>query len=271
MAAWSGAGIAITLATANPAYRALALGAALLVVTRFAPSKTGLGVLFRTAGLASCAAVLLNLVLSHVGAHPFVHLPDALPGVGGEMTLESLAFGVSAGLGIAGCILFVAPLSLLLEPHQVLEALPRWLERTGIAVAVALALVPGIGRSFTAVREAQQMRGWRPRGLASWAEVRVPVMLTAAEDAIRLAEAMEARAFASGPRTSYGVPSWSPGDVVVVLGAVVAAASFIGERLVGLVPEWYPYPDLAPPEVAPLAAASCLLLVLPLAGWRSQP
>ena len=71
--------------------------------------------------------------------------------------------------------------------------MPAPLERTGIAVATSLNLVSGFGRTFTAVRDAQRMRGWRPRGIRSWNEVLVPVVLTAIEDSVLLAEAMEAR------------------------------------------------------------------------------
>jgi energy-coupling factor transport system permease protein len=271
LAAWSFAGLAITLLSAQPAYRALGLLAALLVVLHFAPGGPQRALLLKACGVACCTAIVLNVALSHVGAHAVVHVPDALPAVGGDLTLESLVFGISAALGIAASILFVSPLALLLETHQVLDALPRWLERTGITITVALSLVPGIARSITAVREAQQLRGWRARGLGSWREVLVPVVMTAVEDSIRLAEAMEARAFGSGRRSRYVRPSWTAQDALVLCGAAVAAAGFAGSRVLGLVPEWYPYPELTIPELSLPGVAACLLLLIPLVAWRSQP
>jgi len=122
-------------------------------------------------------------------------LPDALPLLGGPLTLESLAFGGAIGLGLVAALLSVAPLSLILEPHDVVDAMPAALERTGIAVATSLNLVSGFGRTFTEVRDAQRMRGWKPGGLRSWNEILVPVVLTAIEDSVLLAESMEARAF----------------------------------------------------------------------------
>jgi len=95
-------------------------------------------------------------------------------------------------------------------------------------VATSLNLVSGFGRTFGAVRDAQRMRGWRPRGLRSWNEVLVPVVLTAIEDSVLLAEAMEARGFGAGHRTSYSGTGWSRRDVAVAAASVGAAVLFIG-------------------------------------------
>jgi energy-coupling factor transport system permease protein len=141
--------------------------------------------------------------------------------------------------------------------------MPRPLERTGIAVATSLNLVSGFGRTFTAVRDAQRMRGWRPRGLRSWNEVLVPVLLTAIEDSVVLAEAMEARGFGAGRRTSYSSRRPSGWDRVVVASAVGAAAAFIGLRFVGIPVDWYPYPTMYLPPINPVLVLACLALSLP--------
>src|SRR5439155_83909 len=84
------------------------------------------------------------------------------------------------------------------------------------ALAASFNLVPAVARSFTAVREAQLMRGWRPRGPGSWGELVVPVVLTTIEDSIQLAESMEARAFGSGRRTHYAISTWSRLDALII-------------------------------------------------------
>jgi hypothetical protein len=124
-------------------------------------------------------------------------------------------------------------------------------------------LVSGIGRTFVSVRDAQQMRGWRPRGLRSWNEVLVPVVLTVIEDSVLLAEAMEARGFGAGRRHGRSrnrhVPT-SPGMPRV---ARPAAALFAVMRLAGVAMDWYPYPTLALPPIHPLLVAGSIALVLP--------
>ena len=125
-------------------------------------------------------------------------------------------------------------------------------------------MVPGIGRSYVTIREAQTVRGWRPRGPRSYAEILVPVVLTSMESSIQLAEAMEARAFGSGPRTRWMPEAWRAGDTLVTLAAALATALFLAGRVSGLVADWYPYPVPTVPLVNPLLVAACLLLLTPV-------
>ncbi len=225
--------------------------------------------------LAAALAALINLLASHTGADVFARLPDGLPLVGGPLTLESLAFGGALGLGLVAALLSVAPLSLVLEPHDVVDAMPAALERTGIAVATSLNLVSGFGRTFTEVRDAQRMRGWKPGGLRSWNEVLVPVVLTAIEDSVLLAEVdggpgirSRADGRATPPRASVRE------SIAVVAAALAAAALFIGLRVAGVPMDWYPYPTLSLPPIHPLAVAGCLGLALPalrLPAFRGRP
>jgi energy-coupling factor transport system permease protein len=212
---------------------------------------------------AAGIATLINVIAAHTGADVIARIPSSWPLVGGELTVESLAFGGALGLGLVAALLSVAPLSLVLEPHDVVDAMPAPLERTGIAVATSLNLVGGFGRTFSAVSDAQRMRGWRPRGIRSWNEVLVPVVLTAIEDSVLLAEAMEARGFGAGRRMSYAASRWTRWDVAVVAAALGSVAIFVGLRLAGAAVDWYPYPTLYLPPINPALVAGCLALALP--------
>jgi len=267
--AWSAACLVIVLSTTNPAYRGLVLAAAVAVVVAGVGLTRARPLLVAAATLAASTAVL-NLVSAHVGADVLVALPAWLPAIGGPYTAEALVYGLSAGITLATALLAVAPISLLLEPSEVVDALPGALARTGAAVAAALNLVPSLAASFTAVVEAQRLRGWRPRGPAAWAAVVVPVVLSAIEDSIQLAEAMEARAFGSGPRTRLRGPGLGWEDRLVVGAAAAAVALFLAARALGEVAEWDPYPFLSPPSLAPVPAVACLALALPSWPWRSR-
>ncbi len=252
--AWSAAALFVVLSTGNPAYRALVLAAALAVVL----SSAGLARarrLLAWSGMLGLSAVLLWFVLTHAGSTVLFAVPDSVPAIGGPYTLESLAFGAVSGVTLAAAVLAVAPVSLLLEPHEMVDALPAALARSGSAVAAALNLVPTVAASFTAVTEAQRLRGWRPRGPASWAEIVVPVVLTAIEDSIQLAESMEARAFGSGPRTHLRRRRVARPDRLVLATAAAAVAAFLAARLAGWEADWYPYPFLHWPDVSALPAA----------------
>jgi energy-coupling factor transport system permease protein len=271
LAAWSAAALVVALGTTNPWYRGLvALAAAALLARHALP-----GARLRPLSMLVLAAVggttLLNPLVGHVGDDVLFTLPPGLPVLGGPVTLEGAVFGAVAGLGIAAAVLAVAPLSLAVESHDLVNALPNLLSRTGAAVSASLNLVPGIARGYTAIREAQLMRGWRPGGPLSWGEVLVPTLLTALEDSVQLAEAMEARAYGSGPRTSFAKPAWSTRDTLVVAGSVASAAAFLVGRALGAAADWHAYPSLTVPQLDLPLLAACLLLFLPVAlapRWR---
>jgi len=268
VAAWSAACLLGVLLSTNPAYRVLVLAAVLAAVLAgvgWARSRRLLAGL----GLALAAAGLLTFATNHLGGDVLFELPAAVPLAGGPWTLESLVYGTSFGIALAAAALAMTPLSLMLETHQVVDALPAPLARTGAVLAASLNLVPSVARSFTAIAEAQRMRGWRPRGPASWGEVVVPAVLTAIEDSIQLAEAMEARAFGSGPRTRYRPPAWSAADGAVAAAAGLSLALLIAARALGLLADWHPYPYLVLPVITPLGVAACLPLFVPAWLWRS--
>lgn len=261
--AWSLAAIAVSVLTDSPVYRALVALSALAVLQAWLPSGRSLRGIGMAAAFAASLAFAMNMALGHTGVHVLARLPSDWPVVGGPITLEAAAFGGAVALGLVAALLAVAPLSLVLEPHEIVDAIPRQLQRTGIAVAASLNLVGGIGRTFAEVRDAQLMRGWKPRGVRSWNEVVVPVVLTAIEDSVLLAESMEARGFAQGPRTSFAATRFHGADLLVLATAAAVVVVFALSRPLGLATPWYPYPSLTMPSAHPLLALACVALALP--------
>lgn len=259
----------IALFTTNPAYKAAVLVAAFATLAaavglrRMRPLLMGLA-------LIATVDVLLNFVSAHLGRSVLFALPDSIPAVGGPYTLESLAFGGAGALTIAAAILAAAPFSLLLGPHEVIDALPSALSRTGTAIAASLNLVPSVATSFTEVTEAQRLRGWRPRGPRSWAEVVVPVVLTSAESSIQLAESMEARGFGSSARTSFQKSRIDGRGWFVIGTSGLAILVFVIAPAASWAASWYAYPVLTLPAIDVRALAACLLLFAPVMIWRRR-
>lgn len=264
--AWSLAGLVVALSTTNPIYRALVALIAVNVLRTWSRPEQDLGFLVRAIVFTTAGAVLLNVAVGHLGDTAIFTLPGGWPVIGGPWTVESIAYGCDAALGLGAAVLVVAPLSYILEPNELVDALPKFLERAGIVVAAALNLVPGIGRSFGQVRDAQTMRGWRPTGLRSWAEVIVPVAITAVEGSLELAEAMESRAFGSGPRSRYAPSRWTGRDSIVLAVSLVSIALTLWARVAGLAVDWYPYPVLSVPAVSPAMLLAALLPAVAI--WR---
>src|SRR5258708_16837768 len=124
-----------------------------------------------------------------------------------------------------------------------MDAVPKAVSGTGTAIAASLNLVPSVATSFAEVAEAQRLRGWRPRGPRSWAEVVVPVVLTSAESSIQLAESMEARGFSSAPRTSFARPRLGRSDWLVVAASGLAVVAFLAAHAAGGAAGWDRYPS----------------------------
>jgi len=268
LAVWSVAGITIALASANPVYRIIVLLCALNVLVALRRPDVSLRGLTIALTVAALIATVITMLASHTGDHALLVLPAGLPVIGGRVTIEAALFGVSSGLGIAAAVLAAAPLSLVLMPNSLVDALPTALARTGAAIGTALNLIPGIARSAAEIRDAQRMRGWRPRRVREWPDLAVPVVLTALESSITLAEAMEARGYGSGARTHYRDALWHPTDVVVCLVAAAAAVTFVALRFSGVIGDWYPFPDVSVPPINIAGVACCLALAVPALVWR---
>jgi len=267
--AWSAACLFIVLFTTNPAYKALVLAAAIASLAAGAGLRRMRGVLTGVV-LIAAFATFLNFISAHLGATVIFELPESIPAVGGPYTLEALAAGVSGGLTVGAAIVAAAPFSLMLASHDVMDALPAALSRTGAAIAASLNLVPSVGTSFAQVGEAQRLRGWRPRGPRSWAEVIVPVVLTSVESSIQLAESMEARGFGSGPRTALKSSPLRRSDWLLVGASAASVIIFVAAHTAGQSADWYPYPVLAAPSVDLASLGACLLLFVPVVPWRSR-
>lgn len=268
LAVWSLSGITIALASGNPIYRVLVLLCALNVLVALRRPDVSLRGLMTALVVAAAIATLVTTLASHTGDHAFLVLPAGIPVFGGVLTIEAAFFGASTGLGIAAAVLAAAPLSLVLMPNSLVDALPNAFARTGAAIGTALNLIPSIARSATEIRDAQRMRGWRPGRVREWPDLAVPVVLTALEGSITLAEAMESRGYGSGARTHYTDITWRRADIAVCVVAPAAAVTFVVLRVVGVIADWYPFPNLTWPPVNVLGVACCLAVAIPALVWR---
>ncbi|MFZ0996140.1 MAG: energy-coupling factor transporter transmembrane component T [Candidatus Dormiibacterota bacterium] len=264
LAVWVGAVLLLSLGSEDPILRVLTLGAALTVLLVRRRPGTNLGPALIMVSATSLLSVVFNFLLSHTGSTVLVTAPGWLPVLGGPLTLEAAAYGLDIALGLAACIFAGVSLSLVVEPTQLMDSLPAPLSRTAAALGAAMSLVPRLGQSFAAVREAQQMRGWRAKGLRSWTAIVVPSVLTTIEGSALLAEAMEARAFASGRRTAQAGAAWKLGDLVTVAITLMAVTGFVVALCLGQVPGWQPYPDMTFPALSWWPAVCCLLLFSPV-------
>ncbi|HVC14853.1 MAG TPA: energy-coupling factor transporter transmembrane component T [Acidimicrobiales bacterium] len=270
VAVWVVAALAVALLDADPASRVLVLAGAWALLWRRRAAGRRLRPLALGLFVVGLVTVALNGMLSHTGATVVGILPSWLPLVGGAVTAEGFADGTSIALGLVAAISVTAVLSVVVEPTDLVDALPRPFHHAGAALGAALNLVPATAASFVAVREAQRLRGWRPRGTRALVDLAVPVLLGAIDRSVQLAEAMESRAFGAGRRTTMAADERSAllaavAALALLAGALAVAVSAAGQG------SWYPYPVPTVPSLAPLALAPALLLGLAGAILPAEP
>ncbi len=128
---------------------------------------------------------------------PEIPLPDWAAGIslGGPVTAEAVLAAAYEGLRLATIIACIGAANALANPKRALRVLPGALYELGVAVVIAITVVPqlidGIGR----VRRARRLRGDTRRGLRAVGAVALPVLQDALDRSLALAAAMDSRGY----------------------------------------------------------------------------
>lgn len=258
---WVLAALAVAFFDTDPAAQTIVLVGGWVLLARRRAEGRRLRPLVVGLVVLAVVTVAINGCLSHTGATVLLVLPSWLPVAGGVVTAEGFASGGSIALGLLSAITVTAALSVVIEPTDLVDALPGVLHHAGAALGAALNLVPATAASVVAVRDAQRLRGWRPRGVRAMVDLAVPVLLGAIDRSVQLAESMEARAFGAGRRTSMLGGTRSPRLVAVAATGAAAVALAGVARATGAV-GWYAYPTPSVPSLAPLALLPAVAVAL---------
>lgn len=140
-------------------------------------------------------ALGFNLLSVHAGDMVIITLPSSWPLIGGSITVEALLYGLANGASLFAVLLVFATFNLAVETHRLLRWMPAGLYQAGLIASIALSFVPRMIASFQDIREAQRVRGHQFRGLRDLIPLLVPLVTTALERSLALAESMEARGF----------------------------------------------------------------------------
>ncbi len=150
----------------------------------------------RFAAIVVLLAALFNALISRFGDTVLFTLPEAIPLIGGAITLEAIAFGVINGLIIASFFTAFTIFNTALPIHTLIRYVPRAFFPIAVVVTIAITFLPGTLQQARRIREAQAVRGHRVRGLRDGVALFVPLLVSGLERALQLAEAMTARGFA---------------------------------------------------------------------------
>lgn len=246
--AWAACAALVTMSTTNPFYLLPVVGSAWVVHAahrRGGPYARSFRIFLTFAVLTVAARTLLVLLV-----------PSAVDaGTIATAFLEGLRLGVL--LTVFGAFNSVA------DPFGVLRLAPRRFYEPALAAALALSIAPRTIATVGRVREAQRLRGIRIRGWRSVPALAVPVLENGMEDAVALAESMDARGHGRGGRSRYRPETWSLSALTIVGAAVLAVTAFgwTSARGVGtLGVQTFP---LQWPDVSPVLVVATLLLAVP--------
>lgn len=175
----------------------------------------------RLAAVMVLVSVVFNVLTVHAGDDVIVHVSAAVPIIGGPLTLNALVFGVLSGVAIFGLVLTGTTVAALLDWAALMRALPARATPFAVAGSVAWSFLPQTAVAYREIREAQEARGHRLRGVRDLPPLLVPLLAGALERAMTMAEALEARGFGAMAHTASAM---SPVRGLLTAGATACAA-----------------------------------------------
>jgi len=222
---WAVSAMTVGLLVRNPWYLLLSGAVAIVVRWRAAGARPGWGTLRLVVTLLVFPAVL-NVLFSRAGDTVLLQLP--IRWIGGPYTFEALLFGLTAGVQIASLLMVMLAFSALVTPSDLLRRMPVSLAPAGVTASIALTFAPQVRRSFAALREAQQVRGYQPQGLRDLPHLVTPLVILSLEGALAVAEGLAARGWGRGGLRGWRRAMAPAGVLLLGVGIALWALSPVG-------------------------------------------
>jgi energy-coupling factor transport system permease protein len=181
----------------------------------------------------------------------------------GTVDASNVAFAALEGARLATLLIVFGTFNAVTDPYGVVRLAPRRFHEPALAAALALSIAPRTVAMVGRVREAQRMRGMHTSRWRALPALAMPVLETGMEDAVTLAESMDARGHGRGTRTRYRPERWTPGAIATAMTAFVAAGVFVTVAWTGRA-ELHPSTSpLAWPQVESVLIGVIALLAVP--------
>lgn len=244
---WALSGGLVAITTTNPFYLLPLLAVAWLVHAacgRPGSQARSFRIFLLFGALTICTRTALVLFLPHIQLGNVV-----------EAALE--------GLRLAVLLTVFGAYNTVSDPFGVLRLSPRRWHEPALAASLALSIAPRTMAAVSTVREAQRLRGIEVRRWRGLVALAVPVLETGMEEAVVLAESMDARGHGRGRRTRYRPERWgwqaTAVSIACCVAVVVAGSALFGDDP-SLALSVFP---LVWPEVSPVMLAAIVALSAP--------
>lgn len=177
--------------------------------------------------------VVFNVLTVHAGDRVLLAMPHFWPIIGGDLTLNALAYGVMSAFAVIILLLVGTTVFALLQWSEVLRIVPARLSPIAVAGSVAWAFLPQLGVAMREIREANLARGRHIHGARQLLSLLIPLLAGSLEQALTTAEALEARGFGVALATKNGGPGnaangVSRGHIALLIGLVSLLVAVYG-------------------------------------------
>jgi energy-coupling factor transport system permease protein len=251
--AWATAAGLVALTTTNPFYL-LPLAASSWLVYAACRSDGPTARSFRVFAIVALFSIVIRTSLVLLG----------------PINRGSVLAAMLEGLRLGVLLIVFGTFNSVTDPYRLLRFAPRRWHEPALAAALALSIAPRTIAAVGRVREAQRLRGIEVSRWRAVPAVAVPVLATGMEEAVTLAESMDARGHGRGRRSRYRWEPWTLASHVVAGASFAGAASFMAHAIGGdssLVPGTMP---VEWPEASVLLTGGALLFAVPAMMRRTK-
>ena len=198
---------------------------------------------FRMAALVGTFFILVRMVLFGLTGHAGETLLAEIPSVtlvplfggfqiGGPIYADVVASAATEGLRTMAILCAIGAFLSITDPLDLIRLIPRRMFDLGLILNIAVVFAPQMSRTMRDISEAQMMRG-SSRGVS---QRLMPVLATALERSMDLAESMDSRGFGRSPDTDGDQRSWRWVLIVsVVILSLAAVLMMAGIPMAGVV------------------------------------
>lgn len=195
---WLISGLVMITTTRNPLIILLVVLILLVFQIRISENATRiLKTSFQFSLSVLTLSTVFNMVISRFGETILFRLPENLPLLGGNFTLEAVVYGLTNGLILIGIFSLFMILNQVVSVHSLVRLIPQAFHPVAVVTTIALTFIPASQKQFQAIREAQAIRGQQLKKHKDWLPLIIPLLIGGLERAMQIAEAMTARGFSA--------------------------------------------------------------------------
>lgn len=197
---WAAAAMLVPLMGRNP-FALLAVLLAVVAVREALPAevRSGWGWVLKLGIVFAGLSVVFNVLTVRAGDRVIGSIPDWAPLIDGDLTFNSVVFGLLSGLAVLALVLIGVTLSAVLDWSAVLRMLPQSLTGAGVAGSVAFSFFPQMVATYREIVDAQAVRGQELKGPRDYLDLAPLLLAGGIERAVTMSELLESRGFGGAP------------------------------------------------------------------------